>query len=120
MGMKILVVEDNELNMKLFERILLSENYEVLKASNAEDGVEIARKELPEIVLMDIQLPKMNGIEALRVLKTQEETKNIKVIALTAYAMVGDREKFLDEGFDAYIKKPVSYKNLIEKINKLI
>ncbi len=115
--MKVLIIEDNPLNMKLITEILKTEGFEYLEAKDASKGIEIARKELPDIILMDIQLPDMNGIQAMRKLKNNSNTSSIKIIALTAFAMKGDRERFLREGFDGYLAKPFKYSQLIDVIN---
>ncbi len=113
---KILVIEDNQANLELLHEILTAEGYHVLQSQNAEDGIEAARREAPDLILMDIQLPRMSGVEALRVLKADEKTSKIKVVAITAFAMKGDRERFLREGFDGYIAKPFRYKEIIGTI----
>jgi two-component system cell cycle response regulator DivK len=110
---RILVIEDNETNLRLMEEILTLEGYEVLLAENAEDGIVIAKREIPDLILMDIQLPGMSGVEALRILKGDERTRQIKVVALTAFAMSGDRERFLQAGFDGYISKPYRYMEVL-------
>jgi two-component system cell cycle response regulator DivK len=117
--MKVLVIEDNPINMKLIIEILSTEGYETLQARNAGDGIELASKEKPDLILMDIQLPGMNGLDAMKILKGDRGTAHIRIIALTAFAMKGDRERFLQEGFDGYISKPFRYTELIEAIQSL-
>jgi len=117
--MKVLIIEDNPLNMKLITEILKTEGYEYLEAEDASKGIDIARKELPDIILMDIQLPDMDGIQAMRILRNDSNTSSIKIIALTAFAMKGDRERFLREGFDGYLAKPFKYSQLINAIKDL-
>ena len=117
--MKILVIEDNPVNMKLLLEILSIEGYETIQAENAYEGIEIANSERPDLILMDIQLPGMNGLDALKILKGNSVTAHIRIIALTAFAMKGDRERFLQEGFDGYISKPFRYTELIETIKSL-
>ncbi len=118
--MKILIVDDNEKNRKLFRLIVKSMGHEAVTAVNGKDGVEAARKEKPHLILMDIQMPVMDGIAALKILKGDEETDRIPVIALTSYAMKGDEEKFLEAGFDAYISKPVDAKLFQETIRSIL
>jgi two-component system cell cycle response regulator DivK len=110
-GERILVVEDNETNMKLFRDVLLATGYRTLEATTGGQAVELAAEHAPDLVLMDIQLPDFDGVEALRRLRADERTASISVLALTAQAMYGDNERFLAAGFDGYISKPV---NLVE------
>ncbi|MEK7699210.1 MAG: response regulator [Planctomycetota bacterium] len=117
--MRILIIEDNEKNLKLFSVIIKSLGYEILTAMNGEEGVKIAKEESPDLILMDIQMPVMDGISALNMLKTDERTKNIPVIALTSYAMSGDKEKFIGLGFSDYISKPINV-NKFSNVIKLI
>ena len=106
-GAQVLVVEDNEKNMKLFRDVLQASGFRLLEATTGERAMELAAEHQPNLVLMDIQLPDIDGIEALARLRTDARTASIPVVALTAQAMHGDRERFLDAGFDAYISKPV-------------
>ncbi len=106
----ILLVEDNATNMKLSTFILESADYTVLPAINAEIALTMAREARPDLILMDIQLPGMDGLEATALLKAAEETRGIPVIALTALAMKGDEERILAAGCDGYIAKPLDYK----------
>jgi len=115
---KILLIEDNEMNRDMLSRRLARNGHEVLIAVDGEEGVEMARSEHPELVLMDISLPTMDGWEATRQIKASPDTQNIPVIALTAHAMPGDREKCLKAGCDDYDTKPVDIKRLIGMINK--
>ncbi|MBA3015679.1 MAG: response regulator [Proteobacteria bacterium] len=115
--MKILVIEDTPANMKLVCDLLRHSGYTVLSAVDADQGIDLARQELPDLVLMDIQLPGMDGITATRLLKNDEATRHIKIIALTAFAMKGDREKMLAAGCDDYIAKPIRYKEFLETIS---
>jgi two-component system, cell cycle response regulator DivK len=109
----ILVVEDNATNMKLSTFLLESAEYTVLAATNAEIGLALAREGRPDLILMDIQLPGMDGLQATALLKASEETRDIPVIALTALAMKGDEERILAAGCDGYIAKPLDYKNFL-------
>ena len=112
-GPQVLVVEDNERNMKLFRDVLESSGYRTLEATSGEHAVEMVVEHCPDLVLMDIQLPDLDGVEALRRLRANERTAMIPVLALTAQAMRGDRERFLEEGFDGYLSKPVNVRELI-------
>jgi two-component system cell cycle response regulator DivK len=115
-GERILVVEDNEKSMKLFRDVLQAKGYRILEAANARLGVDLATEHRPNLVLMDIQLPDMDGVEALRRLRREELTASIPVLALTAQAMLGDRERFLAAGFDGYLSKPVDVIELIRTV----
>ena len=112
----ILIVEDNVTNMKLSTFLLESAEYTVLAATNAESGLTLAREERPDLILMDIQLPGMDGLEATTLLKADEATRRIPVIALTALAMKGDEERILAAGCDGYIAKPLDYKDFLARI----
>lgn len=114
---KILVVEDNQVNLELFLDILLNVGgYECFYTTKGKEALDIAKRERPDLVLLDIQLPGMDGLTVRRILKSSDETKHIKVVALTAYAMQGDGEMFLKEGFDGYISKPIKTKEFIDTI----
>jgi two-component system, cell cycle response regulator DivK len=117
-GEQILVVEDNEKNMKLFRDVLSATGYGTLEAASGEDAVAIALAKQPALVLMDIQLPGIDGIEALGRLRADERTASIPVLALTAQAMSGDRERFLQAGFDGYLSKPVDIADLIQTVKE--
>jgi len=114
---KILVVEDNAANMTLAVFLLQSAGYTVLSATNAETGLALARDEQPDLVLMDIQLPGMDGLEATALLKKGEATRTIPVIALTALAMKGDEERIRAAGCDGYIAKPLAYREFLATIS---
>ncbi|MGA9756204.1 MAG: response regulator [Desulfobaccales bacterium] len=113
---KILLVEDNEMNRDMLSRRLLKKGYELVMAMDGEQAVEMAGTEAPDLILMDISLPGLDGWEATRRLKAMPETQSIPIIALTAHAMAGDREKCLAAGCDDYDTKPVEFKRLLEKI----
>ena len=113
---KVLVVEDNPANMTLAVFLLQSVGHTVLKALDAEVGIAMAREEQPDLILMDIQLPGMDGLEATGLLKRAEETKSIRVIALTALAMKGDEERIRAAGCDGYIAKPMRYQEFLAVI----
>jgi two-component system, cell cycle response regulator DivK len=119
-GEQILVVEDNEKSMKLFRDVLQASGYRTLEASRAEDGIELATAQLPALVLMDVQLPGIDGVEGLARLRRDERTAAIPVLALTAQAMHGDRERFLAAGFDAYLSKPVDVVELLQVVQELL
>lgn len=107
-GAQILVVEDNEKNMKLFRDVLLATGYRTLEATTGVEAVALAAEHSPDLVLMDIQLPDIDGVEALGRLRADSRTASVPVLALTAQAMEGDRERFLAAGFDGYLSKPVN------------
>ena len=115
---RILLVEDNEMNMKLFRDVLQATGYATLEANSGEEAIEVARTHAPALVLMDVQLPGIDGIEALARLRRDEQTASIPVLAVTAQAMIGDREQFLDAGFDGYLSKPVDILELIQTVNE--
>ena len=112
-GEQILVVEDNELNMKLFRDVLFATGYRALEATTGGEAIALATEHTPDLVLMDIQLPDLDGVQALRRLRADERTAAIPVLAVTSQAMRGDRERFLAEGFDGYVAKPVNIGELI-------
>lgn len=114
----ILVVEDNPVNLELFLDILSETDYQCLSATDGPSALAIAREARPDVVLLDIQLPGMDGMEVLTSLKSMQETQHTKVIALTAYAMKGDRETFLARGFDDYVSKPIKMKELLASIER--
>jgi two-component system cell cycle response regulator DivK len=115
-GERILVVEDNALNMKLFRDVLVATGYRTLEATTGGEAVELATEHAPDLVLMDIQLPDLGGVQALGRLRANERTATIPVLALTAQAMDGDRERFLAAGFDGYLSKPVNVRELIDTV----
>jgi two-component system, cell cycle response regulator DivK len=112
----ILVVEDNERNLKLLRDVLEYAGYDVRVARTGEDGVTLALKEPPDLVLMDLQLPGINGTEALRRLRESPRTADIPVVAVTAQAMKQDRERALDAGFDGYVEKPISVRAFPDQV----
>ena len=116
----ILIVEDNDKNMKLVRDVLQVKGYRTLEAGSAEDGIALARAQKPDLVLMDIQLPGMNGIEALGVLRADPATAAIPVIAVTASVMQQDRNLITQAGFDAYIGKPIDLKEFLEAVRTMI
>lgn len=116
--MKILVVEDSPQNMKLVVTILVRAGYEVLTSIDAESAIKLAREELPDLILMDIQLPGMDGLAATKLLKEDSITRRIPIIAVTAFAMVGDRERIIGAGCDGYISKPFHNEELLAMVQK--
>jgi two-component system, cell cycle response regulator DivK len=117
-GEQILVVEDNQLNMKLFRDVLRAKGYRTLEATTGARAVELATAQRPDLVLMDIQLPDIDGVEALGRLRADERTASTPVLALTAQAMRGDRERFLAAGFDGYVSKPVNIVELVGTVRQ--
>jgi CheY-like chemotaxis protein len=117
--MKILLVEDNEMNRDMLSRRLVRIGYSVLVAADGQKAIEMARTEKPDVVLMDMSLPILDGWEATRRLKAADETRAIPVIALTAHAMAGDQERALAAGCDDYDTKPIEFSRLREKIDRL-
>jgi two-component system cell cycle response regulator DivK len=117
-GERVLVVEDNGRNMKLFRDVLAASGYRTLEATTGSLAVELAQRHIPDIVLMDVQLPDLDGVEALRRIRSDPRTAYVPVIAVTAQAMDGDRERFLRAGFDGYISKPVDLKELLGTVLK--
>jgi two-component system cell cycle response regulator DivK len=115
---QVLVVEDNEKNMKLVRDVLRATGYTTLGATTGEDAVELAQSHEPALVLMDVQLPGIDGLEALRRLRQDELTASIPVLAVTAQAMSGDRERFLEAGFDGYLSKPIDVAELIRVVQE--
>jgi len=112
----ILIIEDNEKNLKLVRDVLQVKGHSTLEATTAEDGIRIAGERIPDLVLMDIQLPGMNGIDALGVLRADPATAEIPVIAVTASVMQQDRNLITDAGFDGYVAKPISLKEFLEAV----
>jgi len=117
-GEQILIVEDNEKNMKLFRDVLQARGYRTLEATSGGRAVELAAEHEPDLVLMDIQLPDFGGVEALGRLRADERTAASPVLALTAQAMDGDRERFLAAGFDGYLSKPVDIVDLVATVRR--
>jgi CheY-like chemotaxis protein len=117
---KILLVEDNELNRDMLSRRLIRRGYEIALALDGKQGVEMALSESPDLILLDMSLPVLNGWDAARILKADPATQKIPIIALTAHAMGEDREKALEAGCDEYETKPVEFKRLLEKINQFL
>ncbi|MCB9438093.1 MAG: response regulator [Anaerolineales bacterium] len=116
MSKRILYVEDNFQNKRLVRKVLVARGYTVLEADDGQTGIDIAVAEIPDLILMDINIPGIDGIEATRIIKSYEQTTHIPIIALTANAMRGDRERFLAAGCDNYLPKPISTSDLLEVV----
>lgn len=116
----ILIVEDNEKNLKLVRDVLRVKGYATIEATNAEDGIALANEHKPALILMDIQLPGMNGIDALRVLRANPVTAGIPAIAVTASVMQQDRNLITDAGFDGYVGKPINLKEFLDAVRKML
>jgi two-component system, cell cycle response regulator DivK len=115
---KILIVEDNENNRSLFRDILMFHGHQVTVASDGAEGVALARELMPDLILMDIQMPGMDGMSAGCILKGDPATRGLRIIALTSFAMQGDEQKFLAAGFDGYLSKPISTRELPKLVEK--
>ncbi len=116
----VLVVEDNELNMKLFHDLLEAHGYNILQTKDGMDALRLAREHKPDLILMDIQLPEVSGLEVTKWIKEDDELKSIPVIAVTAFAMKGDEEKIREGGCEAYIAKPISVTNFLETVQRFL
>ena len=117
---QVLVVEDTPVNMKLVGLLLDKAGYRVLKTDNAADGIAMAREHRPDLILMDVQLPGMDGLTATRLLKSEVATRHIRILALTAFAMKGDEEKMLAAGCDGYIAKPIDYRSFLAEVQRVL
>ena len=117
---RIVVVEDNETNMYLINFILEKNDYEVIKAPSGEEAIELVAKEKPDLVIMDIDLPGIDGLETTRRIRQSEADGNIPIVALTSYAMTGDREKALDAGCTGYIEKPINPEAFMSQIEEYL
>lgn len=120
MAKTVLIVEDNDLNMKLFNDLLEAHGYLTLKTASGVEAVKLARSEKPDLILMDIQLPEVSGLEVTRWLKADEELKKIPVIAITAFAMKGDEERIREGGCEAYLSKPISVVKFVETVRNFL
>jgi two-component system cell cycle response regulator DivK len=116
----VLIVEDNAINLTLSTFLVRSAGYDVITAEDAEEGIRMVRERLPDLILMDIQLPGMDGLEAIRVLKKDPSTRAIPIIALTALAMKGDEARIRASGCDGYIAKPMRYQKFLEAIAEVL
>ena len=114
MAKLILIVEDEPRNLTLLRDLLQVSGYKTIEATDGEQGVELAKSKKPDLILMDVQMPKMDGLGATRILKADATTSNIPVLALTSYAMKGDKERILEAGCDGYLAKPIDIKELLK------
>ncbi len=120
MNGRILIVEDNPQSMRLLEMVLRAENYTLLKATDGEEALDMAMRECPDLIIMDMQLPKINGLEVTRKLREIPAFSHTPIIAITAYAMKGDRERVIESGCSAYLSKPINTRELPEMIAKML
>lgn len=116
MAKTVLIVEDNELNMKLFNDLLEANGYSVLQARNGDEAMEQARQGMPDLVLMDIQLPETSGLEIIKWMKLDDDLQHIPIVAVTAFAMKGDEERIRAGGCEAYLSKPISVVHFLETV----
>ncbi len=116
----VLIVEDNELNMKLFHDLLAAHGYRTIQTRNGFDALELARTHRPDLILMDIQLPEVSGLEVTKWIKEDDELRMIPIIAVTAFAMKGDEERIRSGGCEAYISKPISVLSFLETVRRFI
>ncbi len=120
MSKTVLIVEDNELNMKLFDDLLSAHGYNIVKTRDGRDAVDLVNAHMPDLIVMDIQLPEISGIEVTQKIKAQDNIKHIPIIAVTAFAMKGDEEKIRAGGCEDYISKPISVPQFIETVKKYL
>lgn len=120
MGARVLIVEDNAMNRELMDYLLRAFGFETLKAVDGRVGLDIARREKPDLILCDIQMPEIDGMEFARLAKADPALREVPLVAVTAFAMVGDRERVLEQGFDGYISKPLEPLSFIESVNQLL
>jgi two-component system, cell cycle response regulator DivK len=120
MGKTILIVEDNELNMKLFHDLLEAHGYTTLQTRNGIDAIALARKHRPDLIVMDIQLPEVSGLDVTKWLKEDDSLRHIPIVAVTAFAMKGDEERIREGGCEAYVSKPISVSRFLETIRQFI
>lgn len=120
MKKKVMIVEDNELNMKLFRDLIQNLGYETIERRSGLDMIEITRKEKPDLILMDIQLPRMSGLDIIKILKVENDLKSIPVIAITAFAMKDEEEHILKSGCQEYMSKPIQIPDFLKIIQKYL
>ena len=118
MPKKVLIVEDNELNMKLFRDLLEAHGYQTIESRDGVEALKVARDERPDLILMDIQLPEVSGLEVAKWIKEDESLKSIPIIAVTAFAMKGDEEKIREGGCEGYLAKPISLPSFLETVER--
>ena len=119
-GKTVLIVEDNELNMKLFHDLMVAHGYNILQTRDGMEALKLARAHRPDLILMDIQLPEVSGLEVTKWIKEDDDLRSIPVIAVTAFAMKGDEEKILQGGCEAYIAKPISVTNFLKTVERFL
>lgn len=120
MSKRILIIEDNEVNRRLMRDVLLYHGFEVIEASNGKKGIELALKQRPDLILLDMQMPVMDGFEVLRVIRNNPDLRGIKIITVTSFAMVGDKERILKAGADDYIAKPIDTRELPKRVKMML
>ena len=120
MAKTILIVEDNELNMKLFNDLLQAHGYNTLQTKDGREVVQLTRRTRPDLILMDIQLPEISGLEVTKMLKADDDLRHIPVVAVTAFAMKGDEQKIRNGGCDGYIAKPISVASFLQTVSKFL
>ena len=120
MAKKILIVEDNEVNRVLMRDLLAYHGYEIIEAADGAEGIQKAKKVRPDLILMDIQMPIMDGIQAITHLKADPETRDLKIVGITSFAMKGDRERILRAGCDEYVAKPINTRELPKLVKRLL
>lgn len=120
MGWRILIVEDNPQNRLLVKDVLEFHGYEIMEAEDGQAGIEMAKKYKPDLILMDVQMPVMDGFTAGKIIRGDPDTKNIKIIAVTSFAMLGDKERVMEAGFDHYISKPINTRELPVLIKEML
>ncbi len=120
MSKRVLIVEDNDLNMKLFHDLLEAHGYATLQTKDGMEALKLARQHHPDLILMDIQLPEVSGLEVTKWIKEDDDLKAIPIIAVTAFAMKGDEEKILEGGCEGYIAKPISVVNFLQTVERFV
>ena len=120
MPKQVLIVEDNELNMKLFRDLIEASGYQTIQTRNGMEALDLARKHRPDLILMDIQLPEVSGLDVTRWIKADAELRAIPVVAVTAFAMKGDEERIREGGCEAYLSKPISVGKFIETVRRFV
>lgn len=120
MGKTVLIVEDNELNMKLFRDLLEAHGFNTLETKNGEEALKLARDHHPDLIIMDIQLPEVSGLEVTKWIKSDSDIQSIPIVAVTAFAMKGDEEKIREGGCEAYIAKPISVTQFIDTVKQFV
>lgn len=120
MSKRILIIEDSEVNRRLMRDVLLYHGFEVIEASNGKEGIELALEQRPDLILLDMQMPVMDGFEVLRVIRNNPDLRGIKIITVTSFAMVGDKERILKAGADDYIAKPIDTRELPKRIKMML